>query len=55
MTNTVRFPLLYVESKKRKENKFIDTEYRLLVTRGRGGGMGEMGKESQKVRKQINE
>lgn len=42
--------LLYVESKKRKNNKFIDTENRWVVTKGKGrlGQVGEMEEGDQK-------
>ena len=42
--------LLYVESKKRKNNKFIDTENRWEITKGKGGlgKVGEMEERDQK-------
>ena len=42
--------LLYVESKKRKNNKFIDTENRWEITKGKGGlgQVGEMEERDQK-------
>ena len=32
-----------------KKSKLIDTENRLVVTRGRGGGVGKMDEADQKV------
>lgn len=39
------------KNKQTNKNKFIDTENRLVVARGRGWRVGEMGKRGQKVKR----
>ena len=52
-TNTVQFHL-YVASKKQNKwtnkTKIIDKEKRMVVARGKGGWVGEMGEGGQEVK-----